>query len=107
VLAAAPSHNAGVASAVNNGVARAAGLMAVAVLPAAAGIGGASYLHPASFEHGFRIAIILAAAASVFGGLLAAWGIRNPTAPREPHRAETSCPLEAPPLRAGPGTMAR
>lgn len=106
VLAAAPSEHAGIASAVNNGVARAAGLIAVAVLPAAAGLSGASYLHPALFGHGFRIAILIAAAAAAVGGLLATWGIRNP-----PHReragGEISCPLEAPPLRTGTGTMAR
>jgi len=39
-LAAAPNRRAGIASAINNDVARAAGLIAVAVLPAAAGITG-------------------------------------------------------------------
>ena len=39
-MAAAPADHAGVASAVNNDVARAAGLIAVAVLPALAGITG-------------------------------------------------------------------
>jgi MFS family permease len=101
VLAAAPAHNAGVASAVNNGVARTAGLMAVAVLPAAAGLGGASYLHPATFEHGFRIAVLICAASCVAGGLLAAWGIRNrPPAVEAERKPSHSCPLEAPPLRA-------
>ena len=37
VLAAAPDHQAGIASAINNDVARVAGLLAVAVLPALAG----------------------------------------------------------------------
>ena len=44
VLAAAPARHAGAASAVNNDVARVAGLIAVAVLPAAAGLTGAAYL---------------------------------------------------------------
>jgi hypothetical protein len=50
VLAAAPSHQAGVASAVNNDVARTASLLAVAILPAAAGLTGVSYLHPIQFR---------------------------------------------------------
>ena len=47
VLAAAPAEHAGIASAVNNDVARTAGLLAVAVLPVAAGISGADALEPA------------------------------------------------------------
>src|SRR5690606_1225353 len=39
VLGAAPEEQAGVASAVNNDVARVAGLLAVAIIPVAAGIG--------------------------------------------------------------------
>jgi hypothetical protein len=75
--------------------------MAVAVLPAAAGLGGASYLHPAAFEHGFRIAVLIAAASCAAGGLLAAWGIRNRPPDIAPERKSShSCPLEAPPLRA-------
>ena len=53
-LSAAPAEHAGVASAVNNDVARAGSLIAVAVLPALAGITGDSYLHPAALAHGFR-----------------------------------------------------
>ena len=56
VLAAAPAENAGMASAVNNDVSRAAALIAVAVLPAAAGLTGSAYLHPDVFSAGFRTA---------------------------------------------------
>ena len=45
-MGAAPAEHAGVASAVNNVVARAAGLLAVAVLPLLAGITGAAALDP-------------------------------------------------------------
>jgi EmrB/QacA subfamily drug resistance transporter len=100
-LAAAPAEHAGVASAVNNDVARAAGLIAVAVLPVAAGITGNSYLHPAMLAHGFRVAVVIAAVFCAVGGVLAALTIRNPTpdecdaaTPREIH-----CGLDAPPLR--------
>src|SRR5215831_11141104 len=46
VLAAAGSEHAGIASAVNNAVARAAGLVAVATLPIVAGITGSAGLEP-------------------------------------------------------------
>ncbi len=80
VLAAVPASRAGVASAVNNDVARTASLIAVAVLPAAAGLSGAAYLHPAQFSAGFSRASLIAAAVCVAGGVLAAITIRNPRA---------------------------
>lgn len=78
VLAAAPAENTGVASAVNNAVARAASMIAVAVLPAAAGIGGESYLKPLLFNSGFRNAALIAGGTCAAGGLLALATIRNP-----------------------------
>ena len=47
VLDAAPDRFAGSASGVNNAVARAAGLLAVAIIPGLAGIAGADYSDPA------------------------------------------------------------
>jgi EmrB/QacA subfamily drug resistance transporter len=101
-LAAAPADHAGVASAVNNDVARAAGLIAVAVLPALAGITGDSYLHPALLAHGFRNAAIMAAVFCAAGGVLAGLTIRNPARASRPAPgpAEVSCGLDAPPLRS-------
>src|ERR1035441_4130193 len=101
-LAAAPADHAGVASAVNNDVARAAGLIAVAVLPALAGITGDSYLHPAALAHGFKVAAMMAAAFCAVGGVLAAFTIRNPprAAGAKAPPLESSCGLEAPPLRS-------
>jgi EmrB/QacA subfamily drug resistance transporter len=100
-LAAAPAEQAGVASAVNNDVARAAQLIAVAVLPALAGITGQSYLHPAALAHGFKTAAIMAAVFCAAGGVLAALTIRNPS--REKTDAATPrgsyCALEGTPLR--------
>src|SRR5206468_2906981 len=78
VLAAAPAEHAGTASAVNNDVARTGGLIAVAVLPAAAGITEATFGNPADLAHGFHIAVLIAAAACVLGGVVAALTIRNP-----------------------------
>src|SRR5229473_8205547 len=101
-LAAAPADHAGVASAVNNDVARAAGLIAVAVLPALAGITGDSYLHPAQLAHGFKTAALIAAVFCAAGGVLAALTIRNPTRAKsaETTPREFTCCLEAPPLRS-------
>jgi EmrB/QacA subfamily drug resistance transporter len=76
-MSSAPGEHAGLASAVNNDVARAAGLFAVAVLPVAAGLTGSAYLHPATFAHGFRVATTIAAAICATGGVLAALTIRN------------------------------
>jgi EmrB/QacA subfamily drug resistance transporter len=100
-LAAAPADHAGVASAVNNDVARAASLIAVAILPALAGISGDSYLHPAALAHGFREAAFMAAVFCAAGGVLAALTIRNPSRAtcEETTPQEFACSLEAPPLR--------
>jgi hypothetical protein len=77
-LGAVPGEHAGLASAVNNDVARVGGLIAVAVLPAIAGLSGTGYLHPATMAAGFRTAALCAGALCVGGGILAAAGIRNP-----------------------------
>jgi EmrB/QacA subfamily drug resistance transporter len=101
-LGAAPAEHAGVASAVNNDVARVASLLVVAVLPALAGIAGDSYLNPVQLGTGFRTAMLVAAATCVAGGLLAAGTIRNPE--RLPQARwlgdEHHCGLDGPPLRA-------
>jgi EmrB/QacA subfamily drug resistance transporter len=83
VLAAAPDRHAGLASGVNNAVARTAGLLAVAVVPVAAGIGGTDYQDAERFAPGFATASYLIAGLLLLGGLLAAATVRDP-APTEP-----------------------
>ncbi|WP_307799841.1 MFS transporter [Actinomadura nitritigenes] len=97
VLAAVPAEHAGMASAVNNDVARAASLIAVAVFPAVAGITGSAYLHPAEFSAGFHTAALIAASLCVLAGLLAAAAIRNPHEPAP--EAGFHCAMDAPPMR--------
>jgi EmrB/QacA subfamily drug resistance transporter len=77
VLAAASDDHAGIASAVSNAIARIAGLLAVAVIPTVAGIGGFAYLNAASYSTGFRRAIVVCAALCALGGLIAGLLIRN------------------------------
>jgi hypothetical protein len=97
---------AGLASAVNNDVARIGGLVAVAVLPALGGITGLSYLHPAALAHGFQRAVLIAAALCALGGVIAAVGIRNRPVGADgrqgaPAAALSHCALDATPLAAG------
>jgi EmrB/QacA subfamily drug resistance transporter len=77
-MGAAPPEHSGVASAVNNVVARAASLLAVALLPLLAGLTGAAALHRATLATGFRTAMLISGLVSAAGGLLAALTIRNP-----------------------------
>lgn len=76
VLGAAGETRAGVASAINNAVARIAGLLAIAVIPVAAGVAGSDYRVPAAFDDGFRSGMMICAALCAAGGLVALIGLR-------------------------------
>src|SRR5207253_9966478 len=96
-VAAASAQHAGGAAGVNNAVARAAGLLSIAVLPLIAGISGDDYQRPAAFAAGFRIAVVACAALLAAGGVLAGLTIRNPAVLHVPYRRY--CALDAPPLQ--------
>jgi EmrB/QacA subfamily drug resistance transporter len=111
VLMAAPASHAGVASGVNNAVARTAGLLSVAVLPLAVGFGDKSYRDPALFDRGFDRGVVLAAVLLCFGGVLSALlvGGREPHQPR-PEAQRWCCPVDGPPLEprtVAPGPVQR
>jgi EmrB/QacA subfamily drug resistance transporter len=102
-LAAVSEEHAGVASAVNNDVARTAGLFAVAVLPVVAGISNSDALQADVFSEGFHLAMVIAGVVCAAGGLLAFVTIRpvshsdtksGPTDLPEPF---LSCPIDGPP----------
>ena len=83
-MGAAPTEHSGVASAVNNVVARAASLFAVSVLPLVAGLTGAAALDPQELAAGFRTAMLISAVTCALGGVMAALTIRNPVRPPAP-----------------------
>ena len=105
VLDSAPENMAGSASGVNNALARAGGLLAVAVLPGLAGISGADYVEPGAFASGFRIAMLISAGLMVFAAAMAVVGIRRPPVrPDERIAVEecTYCALTSPPAHPAP-----
>jgi EmrB/QacA subfamily drug resistance transporter len=77
VLAAAPDEHAGIASGVNNAVARAGSLLAVAALPVAVGLGGEQYADPVAFDAAYRSAMVACAVLLAAGGVLSWLTIRN------------------------------
>lgn len=99
VLAAAGEGHAGVASGVNNAVARAASLIAVAALPLVAGLTGSAYEDAVLFESGFQIATVLCAAMLLVGAAVSWLTVRDPVRPTEPDK-RLHCSVNAPPLQA-------
>jgi EmrB/QacA subfamily drug resistance transporter len=75
-LAAAQDENAGVASGVNNAVARTAGLLAIAVLPLVSGV-GRSLTDAATLAPAYRTSMLVCAGLLVAGAALAAATIPN------------------------------
>jgi Na+/melibiose symporter-like transporter len=105
VLAAAEDRHSGVASGVNNAVARVAQLLSVAVLPVAVGLVGDAYTEPGTFSDGFQLAMLVSGALLLLGGAIAWFTIdaglhaRGGDAAGTPQRHDAHCDLSAPPLR--------
>ena len=94
VLDAADDRHAGIASGVNNAVARAAGLLSVAFVPALAGIAGDDYTDPVAFAAGYDRALLIAAGLLLAGSLLSAT-LLGPRRPDGAAPARTRLPVEA------------
>ncbi len=75
VLAAAPDRYAGVASGMNNAVARGGSLLAVAVVPPLVGLSGEDYLDPVLMTQGYRAALGWCAGLLVAGALVSWLGV--------------------------------
>jgi MFS family permease len=109
VLASASERHAGIASGVNNAVARVGSLIAVAVLPVIAGLTGERFYVPHAMTHGFHVAMFACAGLVAAGGVLAWFTIDNDIV-REPAKEEHgvtepigfSCGVNGPPLRPAP-----
>lgn len=106
VLAAVDPRNAGIASGVNNAVARTAALLGVAVLPVASGLTGDAFGDAMRFHRGFGISMTLSAALMVVGGTLAWIVIRDKSPTGKPAcnlsqvSRHTFCAVDGPPLEA-------
>jgi EmrB/QacA subfamily drug resistance transporter len=92
VLAAIPDERAGVGSAINNAVARIASLLAIAVVPAAAGI--ATSATDLDLTPGFARAMAISAALAVAGSVTAAATIRRAATVRPTMQGESQPCLE-------------
>jgi EmrB/QacA subfamily drug resistance transporter len=107
VLAAADSRHSGIASGINNAVSRVGGLLAVAVLPVAAGITGDRFYDPAKMAHGFHMAMMICAVLALLGGILAWLTISSEVLVVEPDQpgdclaTDFSCGVTGTPLVAG------
>ena len=77
VLAAAPDRHAGIASGINNAVARSGALLAVAALPALVGLAGAEYRDPVALTMGYHRAMLAASGMLVLGGVISWFGLQE------------------------------
>ncbi len=99
VMAAADPDHVSVASGVNNAIARAAGLSALAVIPVVSGL--TSAVDPAEITHAFRVGMVITACIAAAAGPLAFFGlaphVNAPCTARRVHCAIDGAPLQPEP----------
>ena len=104
VMAAADPDHVSVASGVNNAIARAAGLSALAVIPVVSGLTAAT--DPAEITHAFRVGLVITACIAAAAGPLAFFGLApHVTAPCTARRVH--CALDGAPLQPEPQLTGR
>jgi hypothetical protein len=99
VLAAVPGERSGLASGVNNAVARTGGLLAVAVLPVLTGLGADGFGDARTLAPAFRSAVLICAALLVLGAAIS-WLTLRPGRLRAADRptCPTHCAVDGPPV---------
>jgi EmrB/QacA subfamily drug resistance transporter len=106
VLAAVDSSHSGIASGVNNAVARVAGLLAVAVIPVIAGLTGDKFYEPSSMTHGFHVGMVVCAVLAFLGAIVAWTTISSDVLHEEEGESDEppecySCGIGAPTMQPG------
>jgi MFS family permease len=99
VMAAADPNHVSVASGVNNAIARAASLAALAFIPVLSGFAGAS--GPAQVTHSYRVALVMAAFVAMAAAPVAYLGL-GPKARSARTTRHIHCAVDGPPLEPDP-----
>ncbi len=105
VLSAVPEEHAGLASGVNNAVARTGGLILVALLPVLTGLGTEGFGDPAALGPAFRTAMLVCAALLAVAGVLAFVVVPTRLAgtdPEHPACPRRHCAVDVPPVALEP-----
>lgn len=106
VLGAVSDDLAGAASGINNAVARTAGLLAVVIIPAVAGLSSAGLTDTGELNRGFRTAMLIGAGLLVAAAVVSWFGV-GPTVRLDASPVASDplpsyqCPVDAPQLHAG------
>ncbi|NMM87904.1 MFS transporter [Rhodococcus sp. SRB_17] len=103
VLGSVPVEQSGIASGVNNAVARTSQLLAVAALPGIAGINTEALVDPALFSDGFTVAMYICVGLLLLGAGIAAVLIRTPEVePADSVACKPHCDLTGPAVQPNP-----